>query len=440
MEPAPRLRDAHLHLAEHGMELSAVHLDGCRSPADCLNLIAAGTQGKPQGQWIIATGARIQAWREPRYPTARELDEASGGRCVVVRSFDHHAMAVSSAVLAAAGISRGTPDPEGGIVERDARGVPTGVLLEAAGHAVHAATPRPTPAEYRGFVETAIADLRRLGFVEVHDMLSTAQFARTLLELEREGRLDMVVRLHPTPEHLDGVVGVYREGGLVRGDGRIASERTEVCGMKLFVDGTLNSRTAAMLHPFREAIAEHPRGTLLIDGAGLDRHLSRAVAAGLPLVCHAIGDRAVREVLDALERGRERWRGLNHPPRVEHAQFTDGADVPRFPGLGVVCSPQPCHLLTDVEAIRRFVPHREARAFALRDFVEAFRGAGLDPAAWIWLGSDTPVVRPNHEDNIQAAVHRRRPGDGPEGAVAPEQAIDAATCLALSRAAGPVSG
>jgi predicted amidohydrolase YtcJ len=155
---------------------------------------------------------------------------------------------------------------------------------------------------------------------------------------------------------------------------------------------------------------------------------------GLGLAVHAIGDAAVRAALDAFEQrpdpARDRKRpGTGPVPafldsslpllRIEHAEIVDERDVPRFAKLGVVCSVQPCHLLVDVEALQRGLPAKLARVLPLRDLVDS----GCQPGRLLWFGSDTPIVRPDPQDSIQAAVHRRRPGDGDIHTIAPEQAI-----------------
>ena len=140
--------------------------------------------------------------------------------------------------------------------------------------------------------------------------------------------------------------------------------------------------------------------------------------------------------LDAVERARPKARGF----RVEHAELIDKADIPRFPALGVIASLQPCHLLTDMEAIERLVPDRADRSFPLKDLIDAAATAGRDPADMIYLGSDSPIVPADAADNIQAAVHSRRAGMDAERAIAPEQAITREAALSLHRSGVGRSG
>jgi len=401
------LRDAHLHLAEFGEALGLVDLSKCASVEECLRLVAEAAGSAKAGKWIRAKGARIAGWREARYPTAKELDDATGGRCVVVQSFDHHAMAVSTNVLRAVGSGQWAVGDTGQFIERDGRGEPTGVLLESACKAVWEAMPGPSADDKRRHVMVAQSDLVRRGVVEVHDMFSTAALASVLLELEHVGDLTMRVRLYATPEHLGGVQRVFDEmvapesrrsrGGLVT-----------FGGLKLFADGTLNSRTAAMLTEYADGGGQ---GHLFFTTQQLAQHISNAAQRGYQTAVHAIGDAAVRQVLDAYETAGRPSIPDRPALRIEHAEFVDEADVPRFAAMGVVASMQPCHLLADVEAIQRFMPHRAERAFVLRELIDSARRAGRDERELVWLGSDAPVVEPEPADNVRAAVVRGR-GDG----------------------------
>ncbi len=423
------LRDAHLHLAEYGESLGLVALGDCTSIDDVLRKIASASAVLPHGKWVRAAGLRIEGLAERRSPTASELHEASGGRCVLARSFDHHAVCVSTEALKTAAIDTHTPDPVGGVIVRDAAGNPTGLLLEHACNAVWRAVPPTSDEEYRGWVVAALDDLSRRGIVEVHDMFARERFVHTLQQLEHAGVLTTEVRLYATPEHFESVRAACSN---------TPSELVRFAGLKLFADGTLNSRTASMLTDYADPIPGSPRGTPLLTRTEIEAGLRMARAAGVGMAVHAIGDAAVRTVLDAVEAcgGRTDPSGVPslNAVRIEHAQFIDEADVPRFAQLGVVASPQPCHLLTDIEAIERLMPHRAERAFPLRDLCNAYAEQGMDPARWVWLGSDAPVVPPDPCDNITAATLRTRAtshGQPPGTRIAARQAVDEAFAWSL---------
>jgi len=415
------LRDAHVHIAHHGFELSCLHVSDCVSLDDCLQRIASAT---PDAHgWIIAVGARVEGWPERRFPTARELEDASAGKPVMVRSFDFHAIAASNSALTLADITKDTPDPAGGAIDRDAAtGEPTGHLLETAAELVDSQHPDPTPEDRLEQVCAALADFAARGIVEVHDMLSWPYLWEALAKLDDAEGLPVRVRLMAPLEEIDRAVGA-----------RASFERKgaiELAGVKIFTDGTLNSKTAFMLEPFADPRPDAPRGVALMTEDAIEHAASKADALGLPLVAHAIGDAAVRRLLDIIERVAPTTPGF----RIEHAQFVDDQDVPRFARLNVIASMQPCHLLPDVEAITRLVPHRAHRAFPLRDLHDAATRAGRDPADLIWLGSDAPVVPPDPQDNLHAAVKRRRSGMAVSDAIAPEQALTREETLGLMQA------
>jgi len=413
--PAGGWRDAHLHLGAYGESLEAVDLSGCASCEDALELIAARAEGVAPGAWVTAIGARVEGWRERRWPARGELDTAGGGRCVIVRSFDIHSGAASSRVLEMAGIDSATPDPAGGRIDRDARGDATGLLIETAWRLVDRVIPAATQADVVRRVRAACADLVERGFTEVHDMWTDLALARAVRELEASGELGLRVGLSPLYESMDECL---------RDPAFAASERVWVAGVKVFTDGTLNSRTAHMLEAYADPDPARSCGAALMSTEEIAGVVRDADSAGLPMIAHAIGDAAVRSCLDAIEAAGPGTAGQ----RVEHAQFVDEADVGRFGALGVVASVQPCHLLADVEALVRLVPGRLDRAFPLRDLIDGARAAGRDERELVWMGSDAPVVAPDPADNVLAAVERGR-GDGV--VIGAGQAVSEEECAGL---------
>ena len=417
--PGVRLREAHAHIASLGQSLELVSLETCRTLAECLATVERAVAVAAAGAWVRLHSARPMAWPEARWPTLAELDDASGNACVVMMSFDHHSAAANGRAMAAAGLKAGVPVPPNGVVEADAAGNATGCLLEQAMWAAWNAAPAPTPAERKGHVRAGLGALEALGFVEVHDLLSQDWLGPALAELEREGALRLRVSLYPPIERLAADCA---------GRGAWESAGVRLAGGKVFADGTINSRTACMIHRYAEPLVNVPRGTCMVAPRLLDEHYRAADAVGLPLAVHAIGDCAVRTVLDSIERVKPRAAGQ----RIEHCELIDAADVPRFAKLGVVCSVQPCHLLADVEALNRFVPHRLDRVLPLRELI----ASGCRPGELLWFGSDVPIVRANPADSVRAAVLRRRPG-APEGeAIAPGQAISEAQAWACFGSGG----
>lgn len=406
----PTLREAHAHLAQHGRAMGMGDLSGCASGGEMLSVLAA--QAPERSGWVLAHGARPEAWGEPRWPTRGELDRACGGRPAVAWCFDYHALVASTRALELAGIDPGRPIA-GGVIEADADGSPTGVVLERAALAVWGAVPEPGEAERRGHVRAALAHLASLGFAEVHDLKAQAWLPGVLAELERAGELACGVVVWPLVEDL---------GPVADARGSFESGRVRLGGGKAFVDGTLNSRTAWVLEAFADGHPERPRGVAMMSAGEIDAGVRACDALGVPMAAHAIGDAAVRAVLDSVERVRPRTGGF----RVEHAELIDASDVGRFAELGVVCSVQPCHLLADVEALRRAAPGRLGRVLPLRELLDS----GLEPGRGVVFGSDVPIVRADPGDSVRAAVHRRREGAPEADAIGLSQAITEAEAWA----------
>lgn len=406
-----RWREAHAHLFEHGRAMSFVKLDGCATLDAALSTLAEAAATTPAGEWLIAIGARPESWPERRWPTQAELCRAIGDVPACVWCFDYHALLTNDAGLKAARFTDNDLhafDQHGFIEQRD--GVFTGVLLEGAAGYLWDRIEPPKGDARRRVLRAAIDDLASGGCVELHDLKSQRWLGPELAALDDESPLPMRIVLYPLVEDLEAVVESapsWRRGRITIGGG------------KLFSDGTLNSRTAWMLEPYADPPPEHPEGLKIADEASIEDAIRRCDALGLPMATHAIGDGAVRAVLDAIERVEPKAAGF----RIEHGELIDGADVPRLAGLGVTWSPQPCHLLTDIEVLERTLPHRLERVLPLREAIDA----GLTPGESLIFGSDTPIVRPDPADSIVAATRRGREGGA---RIAPAQAITEAEAWA----------
>lgn len=406
------LREGHCHLLQLGRSLTMADLSACRSAEDMLERLSEHARPLAPDAWVLAHGARPESWDDPRWPAIDRLDRAAGGRPLCAWCFDYHALCASSAALAHAGIGPGSRFEHGRIALDDA-GSPTGLLLEHAALALWNSVPEPGVGERAGLVRAACAHLRDLGYAEAHDMKAQPWLGQTLHDLDRAGDLPVRVRLYALLDDLDPLHATRPAW---------ETDRVTLGGGKIFTDGTLNSRTALMLRPYADAPPDRPCGMAMMSPDEIADAVRRVDALGLPLAAHAIGDGAVRNVLDAIERVRPRTPAF----RVEHAELIDARDVPRFAALGVIASVQPCHLLADVEALGRAVPDRLDRVLPVRDLL----ASGLQPGQGVVFGSDVPIVRAEPGDSVRAAVHRRRAGDPPEQAVSPDQAIDEATAWA----------
>lgn len=438
----PGIVDAHLHLASAALAARQPDLGACRSHAEVLAVLRTvhgqlRHAGDREG-WLLGHGWSLD--QLGRWPRAAELDAAAPGRPVALWAHDHHSRWVSGAALAAAGITDATPDPSGGRIGRDPTGAPDGMLYEGAATLVDRAIPDPDPARLAADLDAYATALARLGVVGAHDpgevvadprMLRGPTFYRALAAA---GRLTLRVVACIRDDQLEaaiaagvrtgrGVTAVPSDAGVPRptGDGSSDArrERYRDGWLKLFADGALGSRSAALLAPYEPgdpggSPVGGPTGMLLRSRDALADAAERAARAGIAVQIHGIGDAAVRVDLDVLS-VLPRVGTAHH--RVEHAQLVDAADIARFGATGIVASVQPCHLIGDAVAARAAWGDRTAGAFPLRSLL----GSG----ALLAFGTDAPVEPPDPWPGIAAAVNRsagRWPADLPP--FHPEQAID----------------
>ena len=410
--PGVRLREAHAHVAQHGLSLSMVGLESCASCVEVLERIAerCAHTADPMRP-VLAGGARPEVWDSDSggrvWPALVELDRVTGNRPCCAWCFDYHALMANSAAMRLAGIDEGTADEPGAIIGRDVDRSLSGVVYEHAAIRVWDAVSGGDGLRDRALLMGAVRSLAGHGFGEVHDLKAQRWLGPELSRLDRDGELEgglpITFMLWPLVEDLGAVH-----------DDRSAweTDRVRLGGGKIFVDGTLNSRTAWMLHPYVDAEARgqpgKPCGFAMMSPREIEVAVRRCDGLGVPMAAHAIGDAAVRAVLAAIETVRPKTPGF----RIEHAELIDEADVGRFAELGVTCSVQPCHLLYDIEALRRAVPDRLDRVLPLRSLIEAGCEPGTGPHGGLIFGSDTPIVRPAPGDSVQAAVQRRRVGMG----------------------------
>ena len=395
----PGFRDAHLHLLALGRQESRADLHGL-DLAGLRASVAARAASVPEGGWVEGAGWSLDSLGLGRPPDAADLAGCTAGRPAILFSHDHHSALLSVEGLAALGLLGDAPADLPPVVERDAKGLPTGLLREAAVFAAAgAASASATEADDRAAVERACAHLLARGIVAADDM-DGGRSLRAAAALRRSGRLPVRVRAALRPPDL----GAFERTGLAPS---VEDEGLRVAGLKVFLDGALGSRTAWMLDPYDDDPSSRGMRTLE-DGEARDL-VRRAAVLGLPTFLHAIGDAAVRAALDALGAA----PGLPH--RVEHAQCVHPDDVPRFRAQGVAASMQPAHMATDIPVAERAWGARGARSFPLR--------ALLDAGAQVVLGSDAPVEPAEPLRWIHAAAERRTPAGHPAGGWFPEQRV-----------------
>jgi predicted amidohydrolase YtcJ len=408
----PGLTDAHLHLAEAALARRRVDLADARSIDDVIARVAAATETAGEGDaWI--EGAGWDADLLGRWPSADDLERVAPGRLVALWAHDHHALLASAAALAAAGIVEDTSDPDGGVIRRTDDGRPTGVLHETAARLVASLVPAPSAGDIADAVAPLVRELVGLGVVAVHDPGGLSERSdlggsiAAYRSLAARGRLGLRLHACVRPEQLDAAAAEGLRSGEPLGPDPL--DRLRLGWLKTFADGSLGSRTAALLEPLERLPGEPAPpndgyGVWLVPPAELRAQVGRAAALGITTQIHGIGDAAVRAALDALA---PTVGGTALMPRVEHTQLVHPDDVPRFAALGIAASMQPVHVRSDAAKARRLWGARaEAWAYAF---------APLDRAgAVIAFGTDAPVEPVDPWTGLACAVTRSSP-EWPDG-------------------------
>lgn len=405
----PGLVDAHAHLESLGKSLLTVSLLGTSSAAECAQRVRERAAGTPPGEWIEGRGWDHTDWSPEEFPSWRDLEDV-GTHPVVLRRVDGHAAWLNRAALVAAGITRDTPDPDGGRIVRDGDGRPTGVLVDNAMDLVSSHIPAPTPDQLDRRMRAAVEHCIRLGLTGMHDAGSTAADLASLERLAERGELDLRVYSMLSADD-PGLLARWFE----RGPGTLAGGRVEVRAVKLYADGALGSRGAALLQPYSDD--PDNRGLVVTSRGELEDICGRAVEAGFQVCVHAIGDRGNRMALDVYEDVLKSHGGPDDRRlRIEHCQVVAEGDFRRFADLGVIASMQPTHATSDMNwAQARVGPERIGGAYAWRRF--------LDLGVPLPLGSDFPVESANPLWGIYAAVTRQDHRGEPAGGWYPDQSL-----------------
>lgn len=394
----PGLNDAHMHLEGVGERELSFNLEGATGVPDLQRRLAARVAATEPKRWIFGRGWIETHWQPAAFPTRRDLDAASCDHPVVLQRADGHAIVANSLALRLAGVTRDTPNPSGGEILRDAAGEPTGMLIDQAMALVTRLIPPATPAETERALIVGAEREARLGWTGIQiagQSYATSERVRRLVA-ERKIKL----RVYDAVSGADGSGLRLLEAGPVLGE---SAGRYTRRGVKLYIDGALGSRGAALLAPYADAPAS--RGLLMQEEAKVMPFLVAALRRGIQVETHAIGDQGNRTVLDWYEKAfaavPPTERAVPEPRwRIEHAQIIAPADIPRFAALGVIASMQPSHAIGDLFfAPNRLGAERLAGAYAW----QSLRQSG----ATLAFGSDAPVERGEPMIEFYAAVARR---------------------------------
>ncbi len=399
----PGFVDAHIHWRGTAEALHQVQLYDVTSRAQAVQRVAERAVTVTAGEWVIGYGWSQGAWDDPRFPTAQDLDAVTPNHPVLLRSRSGHAVWVNSLALRLAGVDAATMDPPGGAIQRDDAGEPTGIFFEwAAIDLINRHVP-PITVDSLTRQMTVAQDLALThGMTGIHDFDWQDSF-QALQVMREQGKLALRVLKQINAEYLESLLHMQLRFGFGDNWLRIGS-------VKIFADGALGPRTAAMIAPY-EGEPDNV-GVVVTEKATILDLVSRASAAGFPATVHAIGDRAVRDVLDVYEtvRAQEAARGIPRDARrhrIEHVQLIHPDDVNRLAELDIIASMQPIHATSDYPISDRYWGARSAYAYNPR--------LQLDRGVRVAFGSDCPYDTLGILPGIHAAVTRRRV-DGSPGA------------------------
>jgi predicted amidohydrolase YtcJ len=403
----PGFNDAHMHLVEAGFKQLTVNLTGVRSIEEFRERVRQQVERAAPTEWITGFGWDETLWRPADLPTRWDIDEVTTEHPVFLKRTDGHVAVANTLALKMSHLSADTKDPNGGEIVRDATGAPNGVLRETAQDLVGSAVPAPTPEKLRQAIEAALQDIARSGVTSVQDFSDGSAQGdwpdfKTFERLGQEGKL--TVRISEWLPFAEPVEVLQQ-----RRSAHPQSDPMLHTGMlKAFMDGSLGSRTAAMLQPYAD---DDPKNSGLpqYDQDKVNAMARERLAAGFQLGFHAIGDRGVQMALDAFAEAEKaaREKGVraadgteDYRLRVEHAQVTNPAQVLRFKELKVIASMQPCHLLTDMHwAESRLGPQRASHSYAWAEF--------LTHGVRMAFGTDYPVEPVSPFRGLYAAVTRK---------------------------------
>jgi len=394
----PGLTDAHHHLSGVGFREMTLNLEGVNSLEDFLAKVKIRVSQAKPGEWVTGRGWIETFWTPPVFPTRWDLDQIAPGNPVILTRADGHGTVVNSAALKIAGIDKSTPNPFGGEISKDKTGEPNGMLLDAAQNLVRRHLPATSAADEEQAVILGVKRDVELGWCQVQDPGGDYDEVEIFKKLYSDGKIKLrIYKVLSGPG--EEAQRLLREGPIVGAFGN----RLTVRSIKLYADGSLGSRSAALLAPYSDAPGTS--GFLTIKEAELRPLLREALRQGIQIETHAIGDRANRFILDEYERAlkavppsqrkeREpRWRD-------EHSQIINPTDIPRFAALGIIPSMQPSHAIGDLHfAPSRLGLNRLAGAYAWQSLIRS--------GAIIAGGSDAPVERGEPMIEFYAAVARK---------------------------------
>jgi hypothetical protein len=412
----PGFTDCHIHFMGGSLSLQRINLEDVKTISGIQQRVKEFAVAHPKDPWILGRGWSYDVFGAAALPDKKYLDEVVPDRPVFLEGYDGHTYWANSKALAAARITRNTPDPPTGKIVRDAQGEPTGALKEdAAAELVEPVIPQPTREERLQSLRRGMYEANKAGLVRVHSAGGDFEFLPLFDQLRQQGQLtvrfyvsDIVRPPELTPEEINQLEQArarYHDGWISGG------------AVKFFLDGVIESHTAAMLQPYTDDPSQS--GKLFWDPAKYKQAVAELDRRGFQIFTHAIGDRSVRLALDSYQAAHQANRTKDSRDRVEHIETISAADIPRFGQLGVIASMQPLHAYPDADTLKVWSPNI---------------GPERTTRAWVWhsiasggghlaFGSDWPVVTLSPWPGVQTALTRKTAEGTPAGGFVPSERI-----------------
>jgi hypothetical protein len=418
----PAFTDSHIHMTEGGLSLLHVNLEGAKDAADIQNRLRAYAAQHPDDPWILGRGWNYAMFAPETLPNKKILDQLFPATPVFLEGYDGHTYWANSKALALAEITKSTPDPLNGAIVRDpSTGEPTGALKEYAGDLVAKVVPKPDHVQKLNALRAAMKWANQNGLARVHSCGGDFENLDLLQELRDDNQLS--VRFHIAylpdppklrPQDVEAVEAARK---------KFHDQWIDVNSVKFFLDGVVESHTAAFLEPYSDDPST--KGSLFWNPEEYRSAVAQLDKSGFQLYTHAIGDYAVRTALDAYEFAEHQNNTKDDRNRIEHIETITATDIPRFAKLRVIASMQPLHSYPDEDTLdvwaRNIGPDRASRAWV-------WKSIALDGGRYTF-GSDWPVVTLNPWEGIQTAVTRQTSDGKPPGGFCPSQKLTVAEAV-----------
>jgi predicted amidohydrolase YtcJ len=407
----PGLIDAHLHLLSLGQSFRRVNLDGLDSLDKIKDSLRKAASRLSKNEWLRGRGWNKNLWGDD-FPTGGILDEITDNP-VALSSKDGHLIWVNTTALKLLRIDEDTPDPAGGVIVKDTKGQPTGILKEYAADLVLEKIPKPSYKDDIASIEAAQKHLLALGITGVGDCDGETNLFSMYNDLDLKGQLQLrIFKMIPKEGLRRAIDFEFKTGS--------GSEHLRVGCLKLFADGALGSQTAFMFKPYCHSSDNY--GVQTLSAEEIEEYVERALGAGISVAIHAIGDRANYQTLGAIGRYGQLFKSKGLRPRIEHAQLLRGSDVNLFQAYGIIASVQPIHATSDRDVADKYWGDRARYAYPFKTL--------LDLGTRMAFGSDAPIETASPMAGIHAAVTRQRYGDDrpawyPEEKITVAQALEA---------------